>query len=95
MNPAPEDSLKEDIKQHSDELINGNHFTWRGTAGIDVKEAGLFYGKGMRIDYAMVSKSLVEREGFVIGLEICGHGKDRSGFLGSDHSPIILRLKHC
>jgi exonuclease III len=38
---------------------SGPTYTWRGTAGRDIKESGRYYGKGMRIDYAMVSKFIL------------------------------------
>ena len=48
-----------------------------------------YYGKGMRIDYTLVDKRLVAN---VKRSEILGRGKDRHGFLGSDHCPILITL---
>ena len=39
----------------------GPNYTWRGSAGTQIAEAGRFYGKGMRIDYAMVSESVLSK----------------------------------
>lgn len=64
--------------------------TWRGTAGKDgVPEAGRYFGKGMRIDFVLCSQSLAPR---VSDALVYGHGPERSGFLGSDHCPLIVRL---
>eukprot|EP00903_Cladosiphon_okamuranus_P008807 g8434.t1 len=63
--------------------------TWRGTAGNVVPEAGRYYGKGMRIDYFLVSKELVPR---VKEVKVFGSGADRKGFLGSDHCPLKITL---
>ena len=43
----------------------------------------------MRIDYTLVDKRLVAN---VKRSEILGRGKDRHGFLGSDHCPILIAL---
>ena len=94
LNPASEEQLADDSEQHSQEMRDGKHFTWRGTAGREIDTDGMYFDRGMRIDYAMVSRSLVEKEGFLLGVDINGQGKERNGFLGSDHCPIILRLKH-
>lgn len=64
-------------------------FTWRGTPGKVRAEIGKYYGKGMRIDHTVASASLASR---IEDVEILGWGFDRKGFLGSDHSPVILRL---
>lgn len=37
----------------------GPNYTWRGSAGTTVAEGGRYYGKGMRIDYALVSRSIL------------------------------------
>ena len=58
--------------------------TWRGDP------RGKYGGKGMRIDYTLLSTSLVSR---VISIDVVGHGAMRHGFLGSDHSPVILRMR--
>lgn len=49
-----------------------------------------YYGKGMRIDFTLVSAKLVHR---IKASEILGHGKNRHGFCGSDHCPIWLDLE--
>ena len=67
--------------------------TWRGAAGVDNPKAGRYYGKGMRIDYILVSSTLRCR----VGRVSCNGGQPgnslRRGFLGSDHSPLLLELK--
>ena len=63
--------------------------TWRCAAGKDVAESGLFYNKGMRIDLFMVQHALLPR---VEQVEVCGRGADMVGFLGIDHSPVMLRM---
>ncbi len=63
--------------------------TWRGAAGKDVAESGRYYNKGMRIDLFMVQHALLRR---VEQVEVCGRGADMVGFLGSDHSPVMLRM---
>jgi len=72
-------------------------FTWRGCEG---KEGGYarYYKKGMRIDYLLVSRSMLEeggREGGqhrVVRATHLGRGVYRAEFLGSDHCPILLEL---
>jgi hypothetical protein len=64
--------------------------TWRGAAGKDVAESGRYYNKGMRIDLFMVHQSMIDR---IEAVEVCGHGPNMEGFLGSDHSPILLRFR--
>src|SRR5690606_23097252 len=64
-------------------------YTWRGTAPTNMPTAR-YYGKGMRIDYVIVSSQLKDR---VEAVEICGYGRDREGFMGSDHCPVLLRLR--
>ena len=64
--------------------------TWRGAAGKDVPESGRYYNKGMRIDLFMIQGGLKDR---VDAAEVCGRGANMEGFLGSDHSPVVLRLR--
>ncbi len=64
-------------------------WTWRGSPGTSRPEAGRYYKRGMRIDYTLVHESLAGR---VVRAEVLGHGYDRQGFMGSDHSPILLEL---
>ena len=63
-------------------------WSWRGSPPRNFATAR-YYGKGMRIDYTLVDKRLVEN---VKRSEILGRGKDRHGFLGSDHCPILIEL---
>ena len=76
----------------------GPLFSWRGTPGRDIPEAGRYYGKGMRIDHLLVSELLLQpRDGQsawrVKRAAIHGHGFMREGFFGSDHCPMVLELE--
>ena len=65
-------------------------WTWRGSAGRDGNpSSGRYWAKGMRIDYTLVHESLVPR---IRRSEILGYSPYRTGFLGSDHCPILLEL---
>ena len=46
--------------------------------------------QGMRIDYFLTSPTLAPR---VAEVKVFGSGADREGFLGSDHSPLLLTLR--
>ena len=61
-------------------------YTWRGSPPSYAR----FYGKGMRIDYALVSERLFPR---VRSVRIVGRGAERHGFMGSDHCPVVLVLQ--
>ena len=52
-------------------------------------EYGRYYGKGMRIDYVLVHEALAHR---VRRAVVLGSGAERSGFLGSDHCPLLVEL---
>lgn len=69
----------------------GPHWTWRGTPGLKSPEAGRYYKKGMRIDYSLISHTLLDR---LVCSDIVGEKHERHKFYGSDHSPILLKLKH-
>ncbi len=58
-------------------------FTWRGTT------TGMHGGRGMRIDHCIASKKLAER---ISEVDIIGYGAERNGFMGSDHSPLLIKL---
>lgn len=58
-------------------------FTWRGVS------SGMHGGRGMRIDHCIASKKLVES---ITEINITGHGSERIGFMGSDHSPLLIKL---
>ncbi|CAJ1411481.1 unnamed protein product [Effrenium voratum] len=68
---------------------HGPHFTWRGHPPVH-QAVAKYHGKGMRIDYALISQELLPRLG---SCDILGSGAERCGFLGSDHCPIRLCLK--
>lgn len=67
----------------------GPYFTWRGAPGVIHPSTGRFYGKGMRIDTAVIHESLIPR---LLQFTIAGYGFFRSRFFGSDHTPITLYL---
>jgi hypothetical protein len=56
--------------------IHAALYTWRGASGPR------YYGKGMRIDYHLVSKCLLE-SGMVDTPDINGYGLDMEGFMVS------------
>ncbi|CAK9327186.1 unnamed protein product [Citrullus colocynthis] len=58
-------------------------FSWSG------HPIGKYRGKRMRIDYFLVSESLVGR---IISCEMHGQGIELQGFYGSDHCPVSLEL---
>lgn len=68
--------------------VNGHFpiFTWRGTEG------GRYFGKGMRIDYTLVSREMLEYD-CVEESTIHGQGHNRINFFGSDHCPVSLTLR--
>jgi hypothetical protein len=43
----------------------------------------------MRIDYVLLPSTMLPR---LLSSVICGHGRQRHGFLGSDHCPIVARI---
>ena len=59
-------------------------FSWRGN------NPGKHSGRGMRIDHCIASQSLEAR---VKPVKIHGHETERNGFMGSDHSPIVIELR--
>ena len=69
-----------------------NDYTWRGWGQ---QPTGKYYGKGMRIDYTLVSKQLLEDEdGLEIArAEVIGRGIDTENFYRSDHCCILLELR--
>ena len=64
-------------------------FTWRGTLGVQ-QSVARYEGKAQRLDYHLVSEQLMPH---VERCEILGHGAERTGFLGSDHCPVLLVLR--
>lgn len=58
--------------------------SWRGNT------TGKHAGKGMRIDHCTVSQTMMDR---IVSIKITGHGVDRVGFLGSDHSPLLITMR--
>ena len=63
-------------------------YSWRGHPPVGHVPAR-FYGKGMRIDHFLLSTTLFGR---VRRCDIMGRGRDRVGFMGSDHCPVVLEL---
>ena len=96
LHPVPPSyALNDSLREHDSTACPhldpaGPNFTWRGAAGVNgVPKSGIYYEKAMRLDYALVSEALLPR---VVSCEILGQGRDRQGFLGSDHCPIMLTL---
>lgn len=58
--------------------------SWRGNT------TGKHSGRGMRIDHCIVSRTMMDR---IVAVKIAGHGVDRVGFLGSDHSPLLITME--
>jgi hypothetical protein len=46
----------------------------------------------MRIDYILASQALLQ-DFAIVEAEVLGRGRERAGFLGSDHCPILLVLE--
>lgn len=59
-------------------------FSWRGVP------SGKYGGRGMRIDHCVVARSLLAS---IVRVDILGYGAERTGFLGSDHSPILITCR--
>lgn len=68
---------------HSDKVDPEYAYSWRGTV------TGMHGGKGMRIDLCVASRPLLPR---ITEVSITGHGLKREGFMGSDHSPLLIRI---
>ncbi len=58
-------------------------FSWRGAT------IGKHGGRGMRLDHCIASAKLMPR---IRTVKITGHGAQRVGFMGSDHSPLLIQL---
>ena len=71
----------------------GPFYTWRGTKG-EIAGVARYEGKGMRIDYTLVTPALMQR---VERADITGRLDSRTlnpvGFFGSDHCPVILGFR--
>ncbi len=77
-----------DAFRHMNPTPCENDFTWRGHG----PEHARYYGRGMRIDYTIVSRDLLEMVRIVRAV-VLGRGIDMKNFYGSDHCPILLELK--
>jgi exodeoxyribonuclease III len=66
-------------------------WTWRGAPVA----TGIYHAKGMRIDYTLVSRSLLapSHNLRIARAEVLGRGAECIGFFGSDHCPILLELE--
>lgn len=67
---------------HGDE--ESSTFTWRGNS------QGKYAGRGMRIDHCFVSNTFMPN---VESVEVTGVEKNQGGFMGSDHCPVVAKLK--
>ena len=83
------DTYRMFVPYGSEKIDQESEYTWRGSAPVNSSFSSL-YGKGMRLDYALVQTPLATH---VKSSAILGRGKDRDGFLGSDHAPIELVLQ--
>ena len=52
---------------------------------------GIFFGKGMKLDYVLTDDSIVLSGGVKHSRILCS-GMDREGFMGSDHAPMLVEL---
>ena len=52
---------------------------------------GHFFGKGMKVDYVLTDDTIL-LSGGVKSSKIWCNGRDRDGFMGSDHAPLICEL---
>ena len=52
---------------------------------------GKFYGKGYKVDYILADDSIVLSGGVKSSRILC-NGRDRDGFMGSDHAPVLCEL---
>lgn len=72
-------------------------FQWSGHPGAVT--VGKYFKRGMRLDYFLVSEQLEERvESCVIpAMEKLTQDeffrRDKRGFLGSDHCPMVLKMR--
>jgi AP endonuclease-1 len=57
------------------QLSDDPHWSWRGAGAVHVAHAK-YFGKGMRIDYSLVSKELQHS---IMSADILGSGKERTG----------------
>ena len=57
------------------QLPDDPHWSWRGAAAVHASHAK-YFGKGMRIDFSLVSREL---EPLIISADILGRGKERTG----------------
>ncbi|PFH34863.1 exonuclease III APE [Besnoitia besnoiti] len=68
--------------------LESAEYSWRGFGGTGPR--GMLRGLGMRLDHIVLTKPLMEAVELV---RICGAGKSKSNFFGSDHCPVLVRLK--
>ena len=52
---------------------------------------GHFFGKGMKVDYILADDTIL-LSGGVKSSRIWGNCRDRDGFMGSDHAPVMCEL---
>lgn len=76
----------------SDEQRERASYTWRGALRRDGNPYPARYeGKAQRLDYFLMPRHLCESR--VDACAIHGRGRKREGFLGSDHCPVVLRVR--
>ena len=52
---------------------------------------GAFFGKGMKVDYVLADDTIMLSGGVKHSRILC-NGRDREGFMGSDHAPMLVEL---
>ncbi|PHJ22831.1 exonuclease iii ape [Cystoisospora suis] len=71
--------------------LESAEYSWRGKPCWGGRgPRALFKGLGMRLDHVILSESLMKA---VEDVRICGSGTQMRNFFGSDHCPVLLRLK--
>ncbi|KEP63010.1 UNVERIFIED_CONTAM: exonuclease III APE [Hammondia hammondi] len=68
--------------------LESAEYSWRGFGGSGSR--GLLRGLGMRLDHIVLTETLMPAVELV---RICGAGKSKANFFGSDHCPVLVRFK--
>nr|CEL70282.1 TPA: exonuclease III APE [Neospora caninum Liverpool] len=68
--------------------LESAEYSWRGFGGSGPR--GMLRGLGMRLDHIVLTATLMPAVELV---RICGAGKSKANFFGSDHCPVLVRFK--
>ncbi|EPT25568.1 exonuclease III APE [Toxoplasma gondii ME49] len=68
--------------------LESAEYSWRGFGGSGSR--GLLRGLGMRLDHIVLTETLMPAVELV---RICGAGKSKANFFGSDHCPVLVLFK--